>query len=183
MPGQRAGCRREWAGSRPADARLGTAGGPLGSRPGAAKEGAAAEITVATAWYTEGGVSGAPRVLVAFSRDGGASYGRPVEVARRVLGRVDIAAAGGGRFVVTYLKAGDGLANPDAVWTARIVAPGYGPGTATPIAAVEPGRRSGRLSLVQRPDRSGSLHAMWTAEDGVRVGRAAGGTGRRSVWS
>ena len=107
---------------------------------------------------------------MAFSRDGGASYGRPVEVAADgVLGRVDIAAAGGGRFVVTYLKAGDGLANPDAVWTARIVAPGYGPGTATPIAAVEPGRRSGRLSLVSAPDRSGSLHAMWTAEDGVRV--------------
>lgn len=136
-------------------------------------DGASLGATVAAAWYTEGGVAGAPRVQVAFSHDGGESFGRPVEVASdEVLGRVDIAAAGEGRYVVTYLTTRDGQAGGgvgDAVWTARIVAPGHEPGPATSIAGVEAGRRSGRLSLTADPERPGRLHAMWTVKDGVRV--------------
>ncbi len=151
---------------------LAPAEAPAGSTAGSAAgvEGAA---TIATAWYTEGGVGGAPRVLVAFSQDGGQRYGRPVEVAADgVLGRVDIAAAGEERFVVTYLAVDDSRTGGEggtAVWTARIVAPGCRPGPATSIATVRPDRRSGRLSLTADPDRPGRLHGMWTEEDGVRA--------------
>jgi hypothetical protein len=34
---------------------------------------------------------------------------------------------------------------------------------------VDPGRRSGRLSLAAHPAQPGTLHAIWTVEDGVQA--------------
>lgn len=128
---------------------------------------AAEGTTVASAWYTEGGAEGEPRVLVAFSADGGVRYSRPVEVsAGQTLGRVDIAPAGSGAFVVTYLAAPEGQ---QARWTARVVSPGQAVGPPVEIAEVDPGRRSGRLSLAAGSGRAGRLHAIWTVEDGVQA--------------
>ncbi|MDG1985189.1 MAG: EamA family transporter [Planctomycetota bacterium] len=122
---------------------------------------------VAVAWYTEAGVAGEPRVLVAFSRDAGATYSRPIEVdSEGPLGRVDIGAVGGGAFVVTYLGAPVGGKAP---WTARAVTPGRAPGTGVLIAQVDAARRSGRLSLAASP--GGVLHAIWTVQDGVEAAR------------
>ena len=132
---------------------------------------AAADGALATAWYTEGGRDATPRVQVAFSRDGGRSFSRPEVVeADGALGRVALAPAGGGRFVVAYLAApSDGA----PAWLGRLVSPGRAFGPPVLIDAVDPGRRSGRLSLASAP-REGepaarTMHAIWTVEDGVQA--------------
>ncbi|MGD2017091.1 MAG: DMT family transporter [Planctomycetota bacterium] len=134
---------------------------------------AASGDLVATAWYTEGGRTATPRVRIAFSRDGGVSHGRPVTVEiDGALGRVDLAAAGEGRFVLAYLAA---PADAPAAWYGRLVAPGEAPGAPVRIASVDPGRRSGRLSLTSAEDPSAgsgpSIHAVWTVEEGVEAAR------------
>ena len=152
-----------WSEPRPVFQDMWRIGGCPVNGPAVAADGA----TVATAWYTEGGTEGEPRVLVAFSMDGGVGYSRPVEIAADgTLGRVDIAPAGGGAFVVTYLAASDGA---QARWTARLVVPGLAPGPPVEIAGVDPGRRSGRLSLTSDVAGAGRLHAIWTVEDGVQA--------------
>ncbi|MGB0331415.1 MAG: hypothetical protein ACPGPE_06310 [Planctomycetota bacterium] len=156
-----------WSEPRPVYQDLWRIAGCPVNGPAVAAEG----MTVASAWYTEGAAAGAaggvPRVLVAFSADGGVSYSRPMEVsAGQTLGRVDIAPAGSGAFVVTYLAAPEG---EPAGWTARVVSPGQDVGPPVEIAGVDPGRRSGRLSLAANPAQPGTLHAIWTVEDGVQA--------------
>jgi hypothetical protein len=57
--------------------------------------------TVVVAWFTAPDV---PRVRIAFSRDGGRSFGRPIEVASgRIAGRVDVLLLPDGRAVVSWL--------------------------------------------------------------------------------
>ena len=65
---------------------------------------------VAVAWFTE--ALGIPRVLAAFSRDGGRSFAPPVVVDdQKPLGRVDVALADDGAAWVSYLSAtGDSAA-------------------------------------------------------------------------
>lgn len=152
-----------WSEPRPVYQDLWRIAGCPVNGPAVAAEG----MTVASAWYTEGAAGGAPRVLVAFSTDGGLRYSRPMEVAAGLaLGRVDIAPGGAGAFVVTYLVAPDG---EPARWTARVVSPGQDVGPPVEIASVDPGRRSGRLSLAAHPAQPGTLHAIWTVEDGVQA--------------
>lgn len=59
---------------------------------------------VAVAWFTAADV---PRVRLAFSHDGGASFDAPLEIAQGTpLGRVDVALLADGRAVVTWLDKG-----------------------------------------------------------------------------
>lgn len=58
------------------------------------------------AWFTLGG--GGPRVYVAFSSDGGASFGEPLRVDGGMpLGRVDVLRTGPGRALVSWLEIGE----------------------------------------------------------------------------
>ena len=65
-----------------------------------------AEQALASAWYT--GVGGAPRVSVAFSEDGGATWGPRIRIDEGLpLGRVDIERLDDGSAVVVWLEASD----------------------------------------------------------------------------
>ncbi len=65
--------------------------------------------TVSLAWFT--GSGGEPKVYVAFSRDGGASFGAPVRVdGGRPLGRVDVELVSGGAALVSWLESGSAQA-------------------------------------------------------------------------
>ncbi|GIW53207.1 MAG: hypothetical protein KatS3mg081_2562 [Gemmatimonadales bacterium] len=60
---------------------------------------------VALAWFT--GSGGEPKVYVAFSKDGGASFGAPIRVdGGRPVGRVDVEWISGGAVLVSWLEAG-----------------------------------------------------------------------------
>lgn len=82
---------------------------------------------VALAWFTAAG--GTPRVWLAFSEDGGASFGDPAAVDRGLpLGRVDVALLPDGSAVVAWLEAGEetpGLylrrVGPDAALEASVL--------------------------------------------------------------
>lgn len=64
------------------------------------------EGALASAWYT--GVGGTPRVYVAFSEDGGATFGPRIHVDEGLpLGRVDIERLDDGSAVVVWLEASD----------------------------------------------------------------------------
>lgn len=66
--------------------------------PAAAAEGS----RVAVAWFT--GANDRPRVLAAFSKDAGATFGRPVEIeAREPLGRVDVLLDSRGDAIVSWV--------------------------------------------------------------------------------
>ncbi len=61
--------------------------------------------TVALAWFT--GSAGKPKVYVAFSKDGGTSFGDPIRVdGGRPLGRVDVELLAGGGALVSWLESG-----------------------------------------------------------------------------
>jgi len=133
---------------------------------------AVSDGVVAVAWYTQAGEDDEHRVRVAFSLDGAQSFGPPIDVeVGPTLGRVDLADAGGGRFVLTQLmerenaeSLGDG-----ASWTATLVAPGEIPAAGTLIADVDAQRRSGRLDLVSSP--VGPVYAIWTSGLGLEAAR------------
>ncbi len=119
---------------------------------------------VVVAWFTAPGPApgeGEPRVLVAFSRDGGASFGSPVRVDQgRAAGRVDVELLGEGA-MVTWLEGGD-----DPAVLARVVAEGpvSEPLVVAPTSAE---RASGFLRMVQSGDR---LVFAWTVPDsGIRA--------------
>jgi len=119
---------------------------------------------VAAAWYT--GAGNEPQVYVAFSNDGGASFGTAVRVDEGApLGRVDIERLADGSAIVTWLEAsGD---EPRIV--ARRV---HADGTLEPALLVA--RTSGeRASGFPRMVRAGDeLVFAWTApgeDGGVRV--------------
>ncbi|MDT0632195.1 hypothetical protein [Rubrivirga litoralis] len=92
---------------------------------------------VALAWYTEGG--GGPRVQVALSDDGGATFGAPAQVdGGAPLGRVGVALLPDGAAAVTWLERTGGAAE---VRVRRV----EGGVTAPPqtVATVPAGRESG----------------------------------------
>lgn len=67
---------------------------------------AARGVQVAVAWFTAPDV---PRVRLAFSKDGGRTFGEPIEVANgKVAGRVDVVITPRGRAVVSWLEEGEG---------------------------------------------------------------------------
>jgi len=112
---------------------------------------------VAAAWFTaEGDV---PRVLAAFSDDGGASFSEPVEVdhGEGVLGRVGVALAPaeveGGGAAVSWLATGDHA----AILLRRVTAEGR-VGEPWELARTSAARASGIPRLVAR---SGFLYVAW----------------------
>lgn len=111
---------------------------------------------VAVAWFTA--AEPTPRVLAAFSDDGGASFGEPVVVdGERPLGRVDVELVEGGGAVVSWLavdaKKGDG-----AAVKLRRVAPGGAAGEPVTLAATSAARSSGFPRMARR---GGDLVLVW----------------------
>lgn len=110
---------------------------------------------VALAWFTAQGDS--PRALLAFSMDGGKTFGKPVRVDEsQTLGRVDVVMLDDGRAVASWLE----FAPEGSEFRARIVSPD---GTRAPyftIARSTSDRQSGYPRMV----RTGNdLIFAWTA--------------------
>jgi hypothetical protein len=131
---------------------------------------------LACAWFTLGGDETA-RVRAAFSRDGGASFGAPLELARgNALGALSGAFDEAGTFWVAWLESASGTAQPRAAWMLRGVHPERGPrGAAFELVETLPARVAGiaRLAL-----HAGRLWFAWVevGQDGatrVRTARVA----------
>ena len=131
---------------------------------------------LAAAWFTRG-EDDSSRVRVAFSRDDGASFGAPLELARSgVEGSLSGAFDAAGTFWVTWLAREPGGADARGWWALRGAHPDAGASQET-IELVEtlPARVSGIARLVEH---AGELWFAWTevARDGatrVRCARVA----------
>ncbi len=121
---------------------------------------------VVVAWFTAAPPS--PRVQVAFSRDGGATFGKPVLVdGGKPLGRVDLALDQNGDALVTWLA----LDGQGAAVQLRRLAPPETARTAEPpttIAVTSAGRSGGVPRLLAS---GGNLYVAWVddTETGRRV--------------
>jgi hypothetical protein len=117
---------------------------------------------VALAWFTAPGDEA--RVKVAFSKDGGASFGDPVVVdAGRPLGRVGVTLADGKAYVVWMEEADEGMAT---VEVRRVTRKGK-VSKSRRIARTSAERASGFPQIARIGDR---LVVAWTeAEDPPRV--------------
>lgn len=121
---------------------------------------------VAVAWFT--GAGDQPRVKVAFSEDGGASFGAPVQVDDgNPAGRVDLLRLHDGSVLVSWLES---LGDQAADVRFRRVTPDGSAGAAYTIARSAAARGSGfpRLTLLA----DGTVLAVWTDIDddaGTRV--------------
>lgn len=130
------------------------------------------EATLAAAWFT--GAGELPRVRVAFSRDGGASFTAPLEIARAaVLGSLSGTFDAAGTLWLTWLSGStrDGLAR--GAWMLRGVDPRVGaPGPAVELVETLPARVSGIARLAHH---DGRLWFAWVevAENGTTRVRAA----------
>ncbi|HXE57870.1 MAG TPA: hypothetical protein VNK43_07710, partial [Gemmatimonadales bacterium] len=122
--------------------------------------------SLALAWYTG---AGGPRVSIAFSGDGGATFGRPVRVdGGRPLGRVDVewADAAGREAVVVWMEeAGSG-----AAVRARRVRTDGAVGAPLTLAHADRGAAGGFPRIVVT---GSELVYAWTAADGGGVRAAA----------
>ena len=117
---------------------------------------AAAGEHVAVAWFTGAGEQ--PRVLAAFSSDGGASFGPPIQVDDgEAIGRVDIVFSDDGAAAVSWLEQ-DGEAV--ALRVRGVGADGAAP--ARTVAHFAAGRASGYPALAVLGD---SLLVAWTDPD------------------
>jgi hypothetical protein len=122
----------------------------------------AAEGTrVAVAWLTAAG--GAPRVLVAFSGDAGATFGEPIAVDapgnpdRAPLGRVDAALTVDGRALVSWLAAAGDGEGTDGGAEIRLAA--VDPATGSVVARKIAGTTAERSAGVPRMVRAGGSGA------------------------
>lgn len=119
---------------------------------------------VALAWYTEGG--GGPRVRLAVSDDGGATFGPAVRVdGGAPIGRVDVALLPDGSPVVSWLEGG--------AESARLQVRRVEGGVAAPpqtVAAVPAGRQSG-VPVLAALGRG--VIVAWTDPDTVPAVRTA----------
>jgi hypothetical protein len=105
---------------------------------------------VAVAWFT--GADPGARVRIAFSGDGGASFGPPAEVdADAPLGRVDLVLSAAGEAVVGWLARG--TAKDRAGLRLRRVAPDGRAGDPFTVAATGAARSSGFPRLARSGDR------------------------------
>lgn len=96
---------------------------------------------VAVAWFT--GADPGPRVLAAFSRDGGASFAPPVVVdGGRPLGRVDLVLEPSGTAVVSWLALAGDETDTAEIRLRRIAAAGA-PGPPLTAARTSAARKSG----------------------------------------
>lgn len=131
----------------------------------------AVEREIAVAWYTRAGDR--PSVRIAFSRDAGLTFDRPIEIdaAREdlaPLGRVDVVIDRPGEAVVSWVVSGKSAAH----LRVRRVARDGRRGTVLEIATIPAGRDSG----VPRMERVGDdVLVAWTdpGGGGVRVSRLA----------
>ncbi|MHB1327949.1 MAG: sialidase family protein [Gemmatimonadales bacterium] len=130
---------------------------------------AARDSGVAVSWYT--GASDTPRVRLAFSSDGGASFNPPVTLDDgKPLGRVHLQLTAPDRGVAVWLEDGDSL----ATWRLRMVKAGAATEPSLSVATTDRGRRAGfaRTALV-----GSDLYLTWAdpgtapAESRVRVVR------------
>jgi peroxiredoxin len=113
---------------------------------------------VAVAWYTY--ADARPRVLLAFSGDGGESFSAPVEVdaprgRSAPIGRVDLVLLDGGEAVVSWLASD----REEATWLARRVRPDGQVAAPFTLATTRASRDSGFPRLERAGD---SLVAIWT---------------------
>jgi hypothetical protein len=123
---------------------------------------------VGAVWFTAEGEE--PRVLAAFSDDGGAHFGSPIEIDRgeHVLGRVGVALAPEDQAddgaAVSWLVAGD----EGAIQLRRVTIDGR-LGEPWELAKTAASRASGILRILSR---GGVLHAVWVSvsEDGEPTG-------------
>ena len=107
---------------------------------------------VAVAWFTAANDS--PRVMLAFSEDGGERFGNPIQVAGsgeigRSLGRVDLALTHDGVALVSWLHEREGTA---ALMLAALDPAGSRSGT-TVVAQLDGGRATGFPRLALRGDQ------------------------------
>jgi hypothetical protein len=120
---------------------------------------AAAGRHVAVAWFTAAPPT--PRVQVAFSEDGGATFGLAAVVDGGLpIGRVDVALDANGDALVSWLAAD--AAGQGASVRLRRISPRGKLGTPLPVAATSAARNSGFPRLVRNGDR---LILAWV-EDG-----------------
>ena len=135
---------------------------------------AARGAQVAVAWFT--GARDTARVLVAFSRDAGATFGVPVRVDDGdPAGRVDVELLEGGGALVSWIERTGGEA---AELRARRVAADGGRGAAFTVAATGGQRASGFPRMVRS---GGEVVFAWTVPGDpstLRTARAALGGGR-----
>lgn len=118
---------------------------------------AAAGRQVAVAWFTAAPPS--PRVQIAFSKDGGATFGRPVLIdGDKPLGRVDLVLDRSGDALVSWLA----LEGKGAAVRLRRVSPRGKAGAPVTVAATSAARSSGFPRTVLSGDR---LYLAWV-EDG-----------------
>ena len=110
---------------------------------------------VALAWFTAEGDS--PRALLAFSTDGGRSFGPPIRVDDvQTLGRVDVVMLADGRAVVSWLE----FVEQGSELRARVIAPDGRRSAHFTITASSADRQSGYARMV----RSGNdLVFAWTS--------------------
>jgi len=119
---------------------------------------AASGRNVAVAWFTAAPPD--PRVQVAFSRDGGATFGKPVLVdGDQPLGRVDLALGPDGDALVSW----QAYAEKGAAVLLRRVTPAGRRGETLTVAATSPARASGFPRMARLGDR---LFLAWV-EDGT----------------
>jgi hypothetical protein len=130
---------------------------------------AAAGKTVAVAWFT--GAPPGPRVQVAFSKDAGATFGKPVLVdGEKPLGRLDLVLDGKGNALVSWMA----LEGEGAAVRLRRVSPAGKADPPTTLALTSASRSGGVPRMVAS---GGRLYVAWVddSEAGrrVRVGRLA----------
>jgi hypothetical protein len=124
---------------------------------------------VVVAWFTA--PEDVARVKVAFSNDGGVTFGTPVVVDDgNPMGRVDLVLTEDGEAIVSWLETGDG--SGAEVKLRRVSGDGTASGSAS-VTTSSAERASGFPQLIQHSD--GSLMMAWTdvgSEDArVRVAR------------
>jgi len=124
---------------------------------------AASGTELAVAWFTLGAESRA-RVQVAFSRDGGRTFGAPTQVSQAETdGFVDCAYDAGGRLWVSWLER---PTRERGEWRLAPIDDGV-VGEARTLAATVPGRAAGIARLVSAGD--GLLFAWLDSSDGARL--------------
>lgn len=145
-------------------------GGPIVNGPAIASDG----DSLAVAWFLQL-ETGEPAIRVAFSADGGRSFGgvQTLEVGR-TRGAVALAGIGGGVFVLAHhgvdpASGAEGVEASRGAWRAHLVAEGAEPSAPTRIADVVGGRRAGLLDLTSGPE--GLVFAVWTGDAGLGAAR------------
>jgi hypothetical protein len=118
---------------------------------------AAAGKKVAVAWFTAAAPQGA-RVQIAFSDDGGASFGKPLLVdGEKPLGRVDLVLDANGDALVSWMA----LEGDDATVRLRRVSPKGKLGKPLTVAATSAARGSG---FPRAAVHDGRLYLVWVEE-------------------